>query len=413
MKTVLANANVIDAVSPEPRTRTSLIIQDGRITRITRALGRTDRVGAKVIDLTGMWLLPGLWDAHNHMVSPLHFPADETMMDRFLRQGREAMDAFHHGITALRVLGVSNFSDVAWRRAFDGGLFLGPRVVAAGHALTTSAGHGRGMGITLEADGSTAFRRLVREQILNGADLIKIIITGGVMGLKWDSPDHLHYLPDELEAVFQTAKERGYPVAAHAGNAKAVKAAVKAGAHTIEHGYDMDEEAVALLAQHGTYYTPTLCVTFQTKEAIVTKQHKAFMARWPLPSHLHQRANERRARHVESFRMALEAGVKIISGSDAGPLADTALMEIELLVHCGMSPMQAIVAATRRAAEASCMAQDVGTVEPGKLADLIVLAQNPLEEISNIRTLKMVFREGKLGTEQGSQNSAPSARRRR
>ncbi len=401
MKTVLTNATLIDGVSPEPRRNASVIIEDGRITKVGGEPSPTDREGAQVEDLDGAWLLPGLFDAHNHMVSPLSgfFLPDEPMMDWYIRQGRECMDAFEAGLTSLRVVGAPDFSDVAWKRAFDSGMFLGPRLFVAGHALTPTAGHGKGMRATVEADGPDEFRRAVRQQIQEGVDLIKIIITGGVMGPAWDSPDHPHYLPDELQAAFDTAHQRGFKVAVHAGSPQAVKMAVRAGAHTIEHGYHLDEECVRLMAEHGTYFVPTLCITNLTAEGAQSPYEKAHVEEWPLPLNLRQRANDRRAAHIEAFRMAMEAGVRIASGSDAGPLKNTGLIEIELLVRCGMSPMQAIVAATKNSAEACGAGGDLGTVEPGKLADLVVLSSSPLENIHHIRTVKMVFKAGVLAVD--------------
>ncbi|MBI4337307.1 MAG: amidohydrolase family protein [Chloroflexi bacterium] len=396
MTSVLANANMIDGLAPEPRLKANLVIQEGRIQSVAAELGRTVREGARVIDLQGTWLLPGLWDAHSHMVSPRHAPPDETPMDRFLRQGREAMDAFQRGITAQRVVGAASFSDVAWRRAFDRGLFLGPRLAVAGHLLVPTGGHMAHKDVAQQGDGPADFRRLVREQVRAGVDLIKVATTGGVQGPEHESTDHVHFLPDELAAVCETARDRGLPVAVHAGNPQGVKAAVRAGVHSIEHGYVLDEEAIALMAQHGTYYVPTLRVTLLTEEAASSPYEKEYVARWPSPSLMRQRANALRPGHLEAFRMALAAGVRIASGSDAGPLADTSLIEVELLVRCGMTPMQALVAATRHAAEAAGVGDRVGTVAPGKLADLIVVAQSPLEDISNIRTLRMVFKAGEL-----------------
>ncbi|HWP43173.1 MAG TPA: amidohydrolase family protein, partial [Blastocatellia bacterium] len=243
---VLTNGYLIDSVQPEPVKKATVVVKDGRIVRAGAAPPtRTEREDCPVIDLGGAWLLPGLCDAHTHFISPLQDPPGETVLDRYLRMGKGAMDAFKLGVTCARVLGAPNFIDVAWRKAFSRGMFLGPRLYVAGHSIVPTAGHGSsyGYGQKVVGDGPVEVRRRVREQIQGDVDLIKVVMTGGVFGLRWDSLDHNEFLPDEIEAAFQTAHERGYKVSAHAGNPKAVKMAVRAGAHSIEHGYVLDEEA--------------------------------------------------------------------------------------------------------------------------------------------------------------------------
>lgn len=395
MDVALVNANLVDSTSTEPQLGVSVLIREGCINQVTRSLGRTALDGAEVIDLAGAWLLPGLWDVHSHMIWPRWAPRDEPLMERFIRQGSESIAAFQMGITGQRVLGAADFSDVAWKRAFDRGLFLGPRLMVAGYLLEPTGGHMWHHPETAKADGADGFRRLVREQIKAGADLIKIAITGGVAGSAQESTDDIQMSPDELEAVFETASDRGLPVAVHAGNPRAVKAAVRLGARSIEHGYKLDEEAVSLMAQRGTYFVPTLRVTNLTEEAATGPHEKAHVARYPYPPLMRQRCNAVRPAHVQALQMALAAGVRIASGSDA-TLVDTSLIEIELLVRCGMTPMQALVAATKHGAEVAGLGDRLGTVEPGKLADLVVMAKGPLEDISNIRTVVMVFKGGQL-----------------
>lgn len=396
---ILANASLIDGVQPEPQLKAAVVIRDGRIARVSSTPpGRAERQGAQVIDLGGAWLLPGLCDAHSHLISPLQAPPGETVIDRYLRMGRAAMDALQVGVTSVRVLGAPDFSDVAWRKAFSQGMFLGSRLFVAGHSIVPTAGHGAAYnyGQIVVADGAAGVRRAVREQIQGDVDLIKVTLSGGVFGLRWDSLDYNHFLQDEIDAAFQTARERGYKVAAHAGNPEAVKRAVRAGAYTIEHGYLLDEEAIRLMVERKTYLVPTLCVTFLTEEAAESQYEKEYARRWPLPPNLRQRANERRPDHIRSFKAALEAGVAIASGSDQSPLAEAAFLEIETMVRCGMTPMRAIMAATRVSAEAMAMGKDLGTVEVGKLADLLVVGASPLDAIHNLRKTLMVFKEGKL-----------------
>jgi imidazolonepropionase-like amidohydrolase len=291
--------------------------------------------------------------------------------------------------------------DVAWRKAFARGIFLGQRLFVAGHTIVPTAGHGASYdyGQTVVADGPAAVRRAVREQIQGDVDLIKLVITGGVFGLRWDSLDQTDFLPDEIEAAFQTARQREYKVAVHAGNPEAVKIAVRAGAYTIEHGYVLDEEAIGLMVERKTIFVPTLCVTFLTDEAAESQYEKQWTTRWPLPLNLRERANQRRLVHLQAFKAALAAGVRIACGADQSPMAETTFLEIELLVRCGMTPMQAIVAATRVSTEAATAAKDLGTVEAGKFADLLVVGANPLNDIHNLRKTVMVFKEGALAVD--------------
>ena len=274
----------------------------------------------------------------------------------------------------------------------------GPRLVTAGHIIVPTAGHGASYnyGQIAIGDGPDAVRRAVRDQIQHDVDLIKLTITGGVFGRRWDSLDHTHFMEDELQAALETAQARGYNVAVHAGNPEAVKSAVRNGAHTIEHGYELDEEAIQLMRENGTILVPTLCVTHLTHMGAQSEYEQEFVRRYSMPSELFRRADERRPEHVAAFRAALEAGVSIASGADHRPMAESAFLEIELLVRNGMTPMQAITAATRVAAEACGLGAEIGTIEMGKLADLLVVADDPLESIHNLRRTAVVLKEGEI-----------------
>lgn len=396
---ILANCNLIDSVSFEPIRRATVFVSGGRIDRIsTDGAPRSDRADAKVIDLEGYWVLPGLCEAHSHLISPLQEGARETPVDRYIRMGAAAIASFQQGITTIRVVGSPGFADVAWRNAFAAGTFTGPRLFVAGHQIVPTAGHGSAYnyGQVEVADGPDALRKVVREQIQADVDLIKIILTGGVFGLRWDSLDKPQFLPDEIQAVFETAQQRGYNVAAHCGNATAVKLAARAGAHSVEHGYELDQEAVDLMVKLKTIYVPTLCITSLVQEAAESPYEKAYVEKFPLPANLRERANQRRAAHILAFKSAMEAGVRIASGADQSPSEQTTFLEIELLVRYGMKPMQAIIAATRVSAAAAGADKMIGTVEKGKLADLLVVKDSPLDSIYNLRKTAMVIKEGRI-----------------
>jgi imidazolonepropionase-like amidohydrolase len=394
---VLTGCQIIDATRPEPRPDAWVLVDGTSIRDVGQ--GRAPRAD-RALDLEGAWLLPGLWDVHTHLRSttwtgretPQSFP--ETVLEH----GQNAMDALAAGVTSLRVVGVAGWADVAWRNAFATGQPIGPRLYCCGDAIRTTAGHDPfgGTRRMVEADGPDAFVRSVREQILHGVDQIKLITTGGIMGGGHDVMSAVMFLREELTAALRIARQRGMPVAVHATAAEAVKWAVEAGAHSIEHGYLLDEEAAALMARHRVYYVPTLALSHLTRDQARTPPEHAYCAEHRLPDGFRERANRFAPDHEASFRLALSAGVTIASGSDQGPPREAALLEIELLARAGLGPHGAIVAATRTAAEVCRAADRVGTVEAGKLADLIAVTANPLDDIANLRRLALVMTGGRL-----------------
>jgi imidazolonepropionase-like amidohydrolase len=394
---VLTGCQIIDATRPEPRPDAWVLVDGESIREVGQ--GRAPRAD-RTLDLEGAWLLPGLWDVHTHLRSttwtgretPQSFP--ETVLEH----GQNAMDALAAGVTSLRVVGVAGWADVAWRNAFATGQPIGPRLYCCGDAIRTTAGHDPfgGTRRMVEADGPDAFVRSVREQILHGVDQIKLITTGGIMGGGHDVMSAVMFLREELTAALRIARQRGMPVAVHATAAEAVKWAVEAGAHSIEHGYLLDEEAAALMARHRVYYVPTLALSHLTRDQARTPPEHAYCAEHRLPDGFRERANRFAPDHEASFRLALSAGVTIASGSDQGPPREAALLEIELLARAGLGPHGAIVAATRTAAEVCRAADRVGTVEAGKLADLIAVTANPLDDIANLRRLALVMTGGRL-----------------
>ena len=392
MRTVLTNANLIDGVSAQPQEGVTVVIQDSRIVDVTSAAGPP---GDTVIDCRGAWLLPGLWDAHAHLSPFFDTPADP--IERAILYGHNAMEALRQGgITGLRVVGIDQWLDVAWKNAFASGQFLGPRIFAGGHFLTTTAGHAITHPSAKQLDGPVEFARAIREEIKHGVDHVKLNLTGGIMGLDWDRHWHNFLLEEELDEAFRISRQRDIKVVAHAANPKAVKDAVAAGAHSIEHGYIMDEEGVQMMSERGTFFVPTLCISHLTPDQATNRWEQDYLDLARIPDPLLQRADDAMPQHREWFQSALRSNLKMAVGSDIGPLKDGAILEMGLWVRDGATPMQAIQAATRIAADVCGAGDELGTVEPGKLADLIVLSDNPLDDINNIRSLQMVFKEGAL-----------------
>jgi imidazolonepropionase-like amidohydrolase len=391
---VLTNASLIDAVTPGVTAGASVTVEDGRIVEVLDGRRSPATRGAEVVDLAGAYLMPGLWDAHVHLEWPRAPQAGiPELTAQYLANAQRAL--LEAGVTGLRMAGTPHFIDVALKRAFEAGQHAGPRMATCGWFLTTTAGHALGTGFALACDGADGFVRTIREHIQAGVDHVKLNLTGGIMGPAWDRHWHSFYTRDELEAAFAICHQRGVRVMAHAASPEAVKAALRLGAHSIEHGYLMDEECVALFRERDAWYVPTLGITHLTPGQATTRWEKEWVARRALTPDLIERAEAAVDEHRAWFRRALAAGVKMALGSDVRPVREGALLELGLWVKSGATPWQTLQAATRHAAEVSGMGADLGTVEAGKWADLIVVRDNPLDDVDSVRTLLMVFRGGR------------------
>jgi len=389
MKTILTNCTVIACTGKQPMKDVIVIVEDDKIAEVkagtySQAVGE----GERVFDLEGGYVLPGLWDVHAHLgdliPDPKHLLETESPIDYAIRAGRNAMDALRAGITGIRILGEDHYADVAWKRAFDAGVFVGPRLFVCGKAMCITGGHGHGTLGSVEVDGPYEMRKAVREQLKHGADQIKLMVTGGVM-TAGEGMQESQFLLDEIQAATEVAHQKGKRVCVHAWGAAGIKTAIRGGVDSIEHGL-LDDEAIEMMVENGVFYVPTLNVT-QGEKQIFEGGMPDFMVEKILGS---------AKAHLEGFQKALKAGVKIACGADSSPVADFTLSEIEHLVKAGMGEMEALIAATRTSADLCGVADRMGTVEVGKLADLIVVSANPLEDISNIRKLKLVLKGGKL-----------------
>lgn len=396
----LVNCNIVDALEPQPRPNSVVHIRDEHIAWVGQASSAPKFPGAFVVDLRGSCLLPGLIESHTHLffLEPkLHRPHNVAAHTMYC--ARRAIEALKGGFTGLRLVGDGFWVDVALRDTFNAGTILGPRLWVSGEVITPSAGHVADReemwGIRV-VDGAEGWRKAARDQVQNGTDFVKVLITGGAIGQAQDITTATTVVEEELAAAAQVAHSRGRPLIVHATAADGIAMGIRHGAVSIEHGYYLDDATIELLVKSRTYLTPTLSITHQVPSQVTDDyEDAAFKANQRAPWKV-KRAEERMEAHSVSFKKALKAGVKMLVGSDFAPPPSAGHCEMTFMVREGMTPWQAIVAATRTAAEAVGQEHTLGTVEAGKWADLIAVEGNPLEDIRRLRHPKLVMKGGRI-----------------
>jgi imidazolonepropionase-like amidohydrolase len=405
---LIHNGALIDGNGGAPIKEGAVLVQDNRI----RAAGRKADLSlpnapVAMIDAGGGWILPGLIDTHVHlMMEGIDIP--RLMTTPFSLRFYQALDHMRRtldaGITTVRDAGGA---DLGLKQAQMTGLVAGPRMQISITALSTTGGHGDSWmpsGMTLRVfpaypgvptnicDGVEEVRQKVREVLRAGAEVIKVCATGGVLS-PTDHPEFTQFSEAELRVMVEEgAFRRGVKVMAHAQGAEGIKNAVRAGIHSIEHGIYLDDEAIELMLAHGTYLVPTLLAPLSVLEQAESQGN--------MPEYGVRKARETIEIHSESIERAHRAGVTIAMGTDAGVMPHgTNLRELGLMCQIGMNPMETLVATTKTAAACLGWQDQVGTLEPGKLADVIVTRTDPL---ANIRSLEnranivLVMQDGRL-----------------
>lgn len=387
---LVRNVTLVDGIGRAPVAERAVLVDGRRIAWV----GPTDQAPSfadeAVVDGTGYTLLPGLINCHVHLCNdgaPDLFAQvrDDSVPIATLRGAQGARLTLESGVTTVRDCGAAGGIAIELAGAIEQGLVPGPRVRAAGRVITMTGGHGHFIG--READGRDAVRAAVRAEIKEGAHFVKVMATGGVL-TPGVSTTQTALLPEELDVVAQEAHNAGRRVATHAIGNAGIKNALRAGIDSIEHGFYLDDEALDLAVATGAFLVPTL---------LAIRQITAHGVAGGIPDWVVRKAEHEADKQRESFKAAVDSGMKIAAGTDAGTpfnRHEDMASEMALMVEYGLAPMQAITAATRNAAENVDLLDSVGTVEVGKLADLVLVAGNPVQDIAAMRRVAFVAKDG-------------------
>ena len=393
---VIAGAQVFDGTGADIRAA-DVAVEDGRIAEVGVGL-----VGDERVDGAGMTVLPGLFDCHVHvMITSIDIwrLAQMSLSYRYFEAARNLAGTLAGGITTVRDGGGA---DLGLKQAIDDGLIAGPRMHIAIGMISQTGGHsdyhmpsGLRFGLLPEApgipktvvDGPDEIRRAVRELLRSGADVIKVAVSGGVLSPR-DDPRHVSFRDAELAVLVEEANAGGVHVMAHALGGESIKAAVRAGVRSIDHAVYLDDEGIELMLEHGTFLVPTLGAPRAVLDSARSGAsiHEASLRKQLDASQHHQR----------NVGRAIKAGVKVAMGTDAGVSRHgDNILEVEFMVDAGMTPQGAWMASTRNAAELLGVLDEVGTIEPGKRADLLLLKGDALD-VSDLRgRISAVFKDGK------------------
>ncbi|HYA01336.1 MAG TPA: amidohydrolase family protein [Candidatus Binatia bacterium] len=394
MRTVFSGGRVFDPRSLS-LVEADVAIEDERVVEVARHLD-----GDHHVDATDRSLLPGLFDCHVH-IAMSHIDSwrhlQTPLSYRFYDAARSLLTTLRAGITTIRDAGGA---DLGMKRAVDDGLIPGPRLRISLTMLSQTGGHGDpwlpsgalgeppvypGMPSAV-ADGPEELRRKVRELIRDGADVIKVATSGGVLSAQ-DDPRHPQFAADELEALVREAAAAERWVMAHAQSTVGIKNAIRAGVRSIEHGVFLDDEAIELMRQRGTWLVPTLVAVQGVIDAAAAGAQ--------IPEASLRKAHDVKDAHAASFRRAVAAGVRIALGTDS-PITPHGrnLRELPLMVEGGMTPGGALAAATISAAELLGVEDELGSLEPGKRADLVLVSGDPYQLDTLPARIESVWKDG-------------------
>ena len=401
---LLLGATLIDGTGAAPVPDAAVLINDGRITAAGPRHAVSWPANADIIDLSGLTLLPGLIDGHDHLAShgyafTQRWGLHEPLSTSHMRTAAVLRQTLATGYTTIRdAAGL----DIGFKLAVEEGLITGPRLMLAVSIISPTGGIGDRVSpsghdccIVLDptlppgvANGIHEVQQVVRSMVRAGADVIKCATTGGASSRPGHGPKDIAFAKDEMRALVEESHALGRRVMCHALGGPGLRMAIEAGVDSIEHGCYLDEdpELIPMMAEHGTFFVPTLTVYVFHREVSAP--------------HVRARGRELYLHHIASLQKALEAGVKIVAGTDAGGHEHNInAQELQYLVEAGLSPLQALQTATGWAAACLGLERDLGTVTPGKLADLVAVDGNPLQNITilqDVQRIKLVLKGGTL-----------------
>jgi imidazolonepropionase-like amidohydrolase len=389
-KTIYKGFTLIDGNGNAPVENAYFAVEDKKIVEVGNAKDIKNEEKYEIVDLNGKTVMPGLINAHVHInMEPVGNPfanADSDAKIAF-RSAANLKKHLYAGTTFFRDLGGTNYVDIDTRDAVNAGLLEGPEFLTSGRCICMTGGHGWEAG-GREADGPDEVRKAAREQLRAGADVIKVMATGGVMtrGVEPGSPQ---FTEEEMRAAIEEAHKVGKKTATHAQGNTGIKNAVRAGIDTVEHAFFLDDEVIQMMIERGTYVVPTLvAVDFIVKNGVEAG----------IPEYAVRKATTTQEAHKASILKAYKAGVKIAMGTDSGTpfnLHGSAPYEIKLLIECGMTPMDALVAATKGSADCLGIMDNYGTLEERKFADFLVLDENPLDNLDTLFNINSVYKLGR------------------
>ena len=390
--------HLLDVKSGKVLADQMLVIEDGKIISVGPTTDAKPAADAMRIELPDATVLPGLIDAHTHLTMEPRFGYDQLAISvprQALTGAKNARLTLLAGFTTVRNVGAQNFTDVALRDAINAGDVPGPRMMVSGPALSITGGHCDNNMLPFEyhatdggvADGVAAVQHKVRENIKYGADLIKVCATGGVLSLG-DNPQASQYTLEEMKAIVADAHRLGRKVAAHAHGAEGIRWAAEAGVDSIEHGSYIDDTGIAVMKERGTYLVPTLYLgDWMIDNAGLTR----------LPPPLLAKAREVIPAARKNIAHAFASGVKVAFGTDAAvyPHGLNA-HEFAVMVRLGLTPLQAIQAATLNAADLLGWPGKVGTLEPGAWADIVAVEGDPTKDVTTLERVRFVMKGGEV-----------------
>jgi len=374
---------------------TDILIENGHISM----LGKAPKNIGDVVNLDGAFLLPGFIDCHVHICvntesgDPNNPWRDALPGTIAIWAAQAAKRILHCGITSAREVGGWDYHEIAVREAINQGWIEGTRLFCAGRILTqTTSTTPYFIGMYEECDGADEVRKGARKQLAQGADLIKIMASGAMTSTKYERADAVQFRPDEIRAAVEIAEDNFTHVAAHAHATDAIRYATECGCRSVEHGTYGNEEVYGLMKDYGTFLVPTICVS----SAMLNDQRVADA----MPKHIHDRYTGLRKLRISNIRLAYQVGVKIAMGTDVGTpgnhAGDNMQEPIMMVNDCGLSPAEAIYASTWNPACLLGREETLGSIEENKIADIIAVPGNPLDNIESLNDVFFVMKDGQM-----------------